>query len=80
MNNNEVPSTTENDKGLGVALAILVAGLLFLSFTKLVGLGGWAMWAMYIVGFLFTLVGAMGLCIEVPGYVKELVRLKYKDA
>lgn len=78
MNNNEVPSTTENDKGLGVALAMLVAGLLFLSFTKLVGLAGWAMWTMYGIGFLLTLVGAMGLCIEGPTYLKELVRLKYK--
>lgn len=81
MNNNEVPSTTsttENDKGLGVGLALLVVGLLTLSFTRLVGLPGWFAVVMYVIGFLFTVIGIVGVCIEGPTYIKELVRLKYK--
>lgn len=73
MDNNEA---TDTDKGLGVAIALTVAGLLLLSATKLVGLSGWIMWLLYGIGFLLALLGVTAMSIEIPEYIKEVVRLK----
>lgn len=67
---------TQTSHGFGVALAFVLIGLFLLSLVKFLALTGIFMWLICFVGVVLVIIGLLGFCIELPGYIKELVAVR----
>jgi hypothetical protein len=67
-------NTTSN--GFGVALAFVLIGFFLLSLIKFLDMSGVFMWLVCFASVVLVIVGLIGTCIELPGYIKEIIQIK----
>lgn len=58
------PPKPQNN-GLGLAIGLVLCGVLIMAFPRFMQLGGWLLWVFSCVGFVVLLWGILGGCNEI---------------